>query len=285
MELIKRKILLENSVDRNNHSPTYGTLTATTFFLNVFLTQSGDDMGVFTDLPFIPQSSNSTVDYSELTAKLNASGYTFPFMTGGTPSVVASRSEHSLRLTGLTEANYYSTGNTIVSGVTDSKLEDVRNYNTTNPYQVGFNTDKEVYINAQGQSIVGVDRVTQVGSATTYVTGVDELDPFIGTIGQGSGLLYEEFTGLTRTSAIGEDITYTTVKYKSQGWNATNTSLSALTKYEYLLGIISPPEIKSDIFIDRGITSVLDQHLRLSEIRNLSELERYGNGFYKLNKV
>jgi hypothetical protein len=60
--------------------------------------------------------------------------------------------------------------------------------------------------------------------------------------------------------------------------------LSALTKEEYLFGIISPPEVQSDVFIDRGATSVLDMHLRLSEIGNISELTRYGNGFYKLNK-
>ena len=64
----------------------------------------------------------------------------------------------------------------------------------------------------------------------------------------------------------------------------SNSSLSAITKEEYLFGIIFPPEVKSEVFIERGITSVMDKHLRLSEIKNLNELSRYGNGFYKLNK-
>jgi hypothetical protein len=61
-------------------------------------------------------------------------------------------------------------------------------------------------------------------------------------------------------------------------------SLSALTKEEYLFGIISPPEVQSDVFIDRGITTVMDKHLRMSEIKNLGQLSRYGNGFYNLTK-
>jgi hypothetical protein len=28
----------------------------------------------------------------------------------------------------------------------------------------------------------------------------------------------------------------------------------------------------------------MDKHLRLSEIKDLNKLSRYGNGFYKLNK-
>ena len=50
MELIKRKIVLEDSTDRNYNSSTWGTVTASTFYINVFLTQNIDDMGLFTDL-------------------------------------------------------------------------------------------------------------------------------------------------------------------------------------------------------------------------------------------
>jgi hypothetical protein len=55
-----------------------------------------------------------------------------------------------------------------------------------------------------------------------------------------------------------------------------------LTKEEYLFGIISPPEVQSDVFIDRGITTIFEKHLKLSEITNLDELARYGKGFYNL---
>ena len=55
MEIIRRKILLENSIDRMTGS-TYGVLTATTFNISIFLTQKFDDMGLFTDMPFIQTS-------------------------------------------------------------------------------------------------------------------------------------------------------------------------------------------------------------------------------------
>ena len=82
--VVKRKILLENSIDRTFKSPNWGSITANTFYINVFLTQNVDDMGLFTDIEyFSADTSNPTpVDYSILTSKLLLSGYTFPFMSG-----------------------------------------------------------------------------------------------------------------------------------------------------------------------------------------------------------
>jgi hypothetical protein len=57
--------------------------------------------------------------------------------------------------------------------------------------------------------------------------------------------------------------------------------LSASIKEEYLFGIISPPEVENQVFIDRGVVSIMDMHLRLSEIKDLGQLSRYGNGFIK----
>jgi hypothetical protein len=71
----------------------------------------------------------------------------------------------------------------------------------------------------------------------------------------------------------------------SEGWNETNTSLSALTKEEYLFGIISVPEIQNDVFIDRGKTTVFEKHLKLSGIKNINELVRYGNGYFNINRL
>ena len=59
---------------------------------------------------------------------------------------------------------------------------------------------------------------------------------------------------------------------------------SALTKEEYLFGIISKPEVKSDLFIDRGITTIFEKHLKLSEITNINELSRYGRGYFNVTK-
>ena len=40
----------------------------------------------------------------------------------------------------------------------------------------------------------------------------------------------------------------------------------------------------NDILIDRGINTVFQNHLQLSEIKNMSDLVNYGNGFYNITK-
>lgn len=291
MEILKRKILLEDSTDRNYNSSTYGVMTATSFYIKVLLTQNMDDMGLFTDVEYIPSVTfvSSPPDYSLLINKLIISGITFPFMTGGTPSImtgITGTTAITLRLTGKTAPNYYFYSNQKLSGATDTKIDDVKSYKSTNPYRIGFDTAKKTYINYAGTIINGVNRVFSIGEPSIYV--FDTLnDTNIGTNNQITGLLYKDYTGITRTVTIDSNlvtIPLTTVEYIGEGWNQTNVSLSALTKEEYLFGIISTPEVESDVFIDRGTTTVMELHLKLSEIKNLGQLDRYGNKFYNLTK-
>lgn len=290
MDIIKRKILLENSIDRTN-TKTWGALTATTFYLNIMLTQNVDDMGLFVDSDFVKKDvANTPVDYSPLISKLNSLGYSFPFMLGAQPqqtNYLANKTEkYTLRFPTKSEINYYNFGNTSITGSTDSKLEDVRSYAKDNPFRILFDTKTESYINYKGDLIDGVDRIKMKGEPTVYVFDAPN-DSTLGTNNQISGLQYKDYSGVTRTvnTEFGnENILRTDFRFITEGWNETNTSLSALTKEEYLFGIISQPEVESDVFIDRGTTSVSDLHLRLSEIKNLDQLSRYGNKLYKINR-
>jgi hypothetical protein len=244
MELIKRKILLEKSTDRNYNSPTWGTVTATTFYINVMLTQDIDNIGIFTDTDFIPNEN------------INQNSPNF-----------------TIKLTGLTESDYYSTNNQIVTGITESILSDVQSYSTLTPFQSNFVVNSEQYIDYLGNNINGTNQITSLDNPITYVFDTDKDDPKIGTINQQSGLLYQDLTGNT---------TSTSVSYIGQGWNGTNISLSALTKEEYLYGITDVPTIENDVFIDRGIATVNEKHFKLSEVTNLGELSRYGKGYFNL---
>ncbi len=274
MELIKRKILLETVVDRNYDSPTYGSITATSFYVNVMLTQNADDMGLFTDITYLPNFGNySPVDYTILKTKLASSGFTFPFMVGIVPSVIPSAINNDTRLTGKTPSDYYTNINDVITAQTESRIEDVRSYLTTDPYRTNFNIRKETYVNYSGETVAGVDRVTSIGVPKTYVIDADSSDPNIGTLEQKNGLVYYDFQSKTLVS------------YNGEGWNETNVSLSAITKEEYLFGVISKPEVKSDVFIDRGQTTIFEKHLKLSEIKNLDELARYGKGYFNLTKT
>lgn len=288
MEVIKRKILLENSIDRNIDSQTWGSLTASSFSINIQLTQTIDDMGLFTDIEFIPKTDiELQPDYSLLINKLNENGFTFPFMSGVVPiyfnNLFTETDEVVLRIPQKTVSQYYFYENNPLSGFTDSKLDDVRSYNNTTPYILGFNVNKETYVNYVGDLIDGVNKITSIGEPKIYVFDAID-DSTIGTINQITGLQYKDFSGAT-INQQGVDIPITTFRFITEGWNETNTSLSALTKEEFLMGIISRPEVENDVFIDRGVIPVLDYHLRLSEIRNLGQLQQYGNGYYKIDRT
>jgi len=289
MELLKRKILLENSIDRS-YSDNWGRLTAKTFNINIFLTQNIDDMGLFSDVEYIPKSSSYQMNYdilaSTLTVYNNPALLTFTQVNTPYFSIGTKFDQITLRYPQSNASDFYDYGgNTVLTGATDSKLEDLRSYKSLFP--VNFVVNSESYTYFDGSTTVdGVDLITQKGEPTVYVFDTPQtLD--IGTDNQIYGLQYKDYSAVTRNMVISGDTNnnpLTTFRFKREGWNQTNTSLSALTKEEYLFGITSVPEVKNDVFIDRGTTSVLDRHLRLSEISNIGELEEYGNGFYKLNK-
>lgn len=274
MELIKKTILLEESVDRNYNSSTYGLLTATSFYVNIMLTQNIDDMGMFTDIIYIPNfvGQNVPVDYGVLITKLQSSGITFPFMLGITPQNVAIF-DLDTRLTGKQTSDYYTYG-TVITATTESRIEEVKSYDNNQPYRLNFDTESETYLNFSGGTVSGVNRITRIGEPMTYVFDADKNDTNIGTINQNNGFVFNDFSGTNQT----------TISYIGQGWNQTNITLSAITKEEYLFGIISKPEVKNDVFIDRGITTVFEKHLKLSEIRTLDELQRYGRGYFNVTK-
>ena len=300
MEIIKRKILLEDSINRTENSVRvdcqpnpvgYGELTACTFYLKVMLTQNFDDMGMYTPQSFISAStvSEDQPDYTILHQKMLDLGLTFPFMSGGIPPASTSPEEFGsfIRISGKTLSEYFASAGTI-TGLTDSKISDVRSYDENNNYIVGFDVDKTPYTGYTGIALTGHSRVTQLGEPNIYVLDAVD-DANIGTTGQTTGLLYNDYSGQTRpvtNDYIDEElkIPVTSVQYKGEGWNETNTSLSALTMEHYLFGITSPPEVQSDVFIERGSTSVMENHLRLSEVESLEHLERYGNKFYNIVK-
>ena len=72
MEIIKRKRLLENyrSRDLNNN---YGEVTATTINIPIYLTQTYEDLGIYTDLDFEAFNDDYVGEY-----KLNRSDIDLP---------------------------------------------------------------------------------------------------------------------------------------------------------------------------------------------------------------
>jgi hypothetical protein len=226
-------------------------------YLKIPLNQNIEDIGLLTDFSF---QEGVQIDRCSGGLPLN-------FMNDGITS------------------QYYRFGN-IEQYVSDSKLEVVRTYDDNNRYIEGFDIKRENYINFEGESIIGVDRVINVNGQEIVYTVDAKRDLTLGTEEQSTGILYTDnpVSGVTIPNEFDSDITNTLVQYRAEGWNETNISTDPQIQEEYLLGIISQPEIESDVFIDRTDFSVLDRHLRLSEVESLDHLIRYGNGYYKINR-
>lgn len=69
---------------------------------------------------------------------------------------------------------------------------------------------------------------------------------------------------------------------KSSGMTPDMMSCSALTKSEVLLNVIDEAEVQSDVYIERGKNSGLESIIRLGEVDNIGDLEKYGYKFFNV---
>lgn len=302
MEVIKRKILLESLRSRYSGS-TYGTITATTINLLVPLTQDIKDLGMVHSLDFIPKGTispdtNKLVDYTLLINKLNDSFInTFNFSTNPNSTVTTTKSTLSpdTRNAGYGLLSYISNGIDI-SGYTESRVENSHSYGFTGDSRliIGRNVDLIPYYNFTGGTVTGINKVISNDNKNPliYTEFADNNDVNFGnTIPpyQQNGILFTSFTARFREPyAIvdnDDEISVTRMYYKGQSFNLTNVGLYASTRQEYLLYITSPPKVESDVFIERGGISVIPIHGQLAEINTLEQLEKFGNGFYKITRV
>lgn len=75
------------------------------------------------------------------------------------------------------------------------------------------------------------------------------------------------------------------ISYETSGLTKTNSIETEKIKLDYLIGVINKPKINIDVFIDRGSNSSFDKHMRLADIKTLSDLETYGNGYFKIKEI
>lgn len=146
----------------------------------------------------------------------------------------------------------------IISGYTDSRLNEVRTYDNTQPYQVGIN----------GVTNVIYDNNTPPNEKLVEYTinGID----YITTIGE--------------PIIIGTENLKTTTKYFFESSGCTEEEVN-LIKQEVEIGVVFPPKIEKEIFIERMSISVFEPQSRLGEIGSLEELETYRNGYYNIFNI
>ena len=301
MEVIKKKILIESLMSRFSGS-TYGTITATTINLLVPLTQDIKDLGMVHSLDYIPKGvinpvTKKLVDYSALINKLTANNITnFNFMKDPTVNFTTTKTTLSpdTRNAGYKISDYFSKGIDI-SAYTESRIENSHSYGFTGDSRliVGKNLNISTYINYTGGTVNNFTGVISNNNKNPliYTEFADSKDINFGKMVppyQENGFLFMSMTAETNEKyAVTDDFDETTITkifYKGQSFNSTNVELSAGTREEYLLYITAPPKVESDVFIERGGISVMPYHGQLAEINTLEQLEKFGNGFYKIKK-
>jgi len=216
----------------------------------------------------------------------------FPFMSGIVPQMLGptytniTNSPYT-RFSGSTVDDWFFSGG-FVSGFTNDKLNVVRSYDAADLYNPAVINNNDNYDNYLGIFISGATKVVDDTNPIIYAVDAESEDPFfqlIGTDAQTTGIRYKTYSdetyGLVSFDGQVESKPKTEFRFVGEGWNATNVDLMAYTRREYLMGIVSPPEVQSDVFIDRGATTVLEDHLILGEIRGLDALQDYRNGYFK----
>jgi hypothetical protein len=157
--------------------------------------------------------------------------------------------------------DYYSYNYTsvpfVITGYTESTLNDLAQYGPK--------------INlAGGKYKLGVQVTGTTGEIGTY-WGVDPTGTYSAyTINGVNYFDYEDYT------------IYVTESY---GLVPGDLVLSALTKNEAMLNVIDEPEIITNVFVERGKYTALENVMRLGEVDNVGDLEKYGYKYFNVEKV
>ena len=202
-----------------------------------------------------------TVPYSNVTIT-NPQGNIVFYPAGGSWASTPISYDYIFTGDSNTDVNdYYSYNYTsvpfVITGFTESTLNDLSQYGPK--------------INlAGGKYKLGVQVTGNTGSIGTY-WGVDPTGSYSAyTI---NGVNYFDY----------ED--YTIYVVDSYGLVPGDLVLSALTKNEALLNVIDEPEIITNVFIERGKYTALENVMRLGEVDNVGDLEKYGYKYFNVEKV
>jgi hypothetical protein len=168
----------------------------------------------------------------------------------------------------------------IFTGDSNTNINDYYSYNYTSvPFPITGYTESTLNDLAQfgpkinlagGKYKLGVQVTGTTGGIGTYY-GVDPTGTF--SAYTMNGTIYHDY----------EDFTiYFTDSY---GLVPDDLVLTALTKNEALLNVIDQPEIITNVYIERGKYAPLENVMRLGEVDNMGDLEKYGYKYFTIEKV
>jgi hypothetical protein len=141
----------------------------------------------------------------------------------------------------------------MITGTTSNRLSEISRYSTTEPYKVGVNGVTNITYNTNGSVNQIFYTLDSVNYITTIVTDNNNTVTSLPTT-------FQYF--------VNNDVT--------QNINAI--------KEEAKMGMIFPPKINNQLFIERFSLAIFEKHSRLATIKNIGSLEEYRNGYYNVIK-
>jgi hypothetical protein len=145
----------------------------------------------------------------------------------------------------------------MITGFTSNKLDLVKTYSLTNPYQIG------------------VKGVTNITYGTTNLTGITSVSYTIDNINYVTLLPSLVTTFFTNYSGYDFE-PYIIFPNKQNTFDI---------KEEAKMGMVFPPKVKNELFIERMDLAVFERHSRISETKSLEDLINYRNGYYIIKET
>lgn len=151
----------------------------------------------------------------------------------------------------------------MITGFTSHKLDVVSTYSKSNPFQVGVNGVTNIEYDPV--TLTGITKIYYTIGSIDYVTTYQpKLNSKIKTFNDGRILSPEHPTTFS-TSVSGYDFDdYYSIKEEAK------------------MGLVFPPKVSNELFIERMNVAVFERHSRLSEVKTLDGLIEYRNGYYNI---
>lgn len=159
----------------------------------------------------------------------------------------------------------YTIPYTDITGTTQDYLNDL-DYNSTSTDNTTFR-----YVSIGGSKIVQKKLYGNNGYNGVTI-GVDSF-----------GVSYSAYT-IDNLNYIDYSDGYTMITGTTVGYTKEEVLNAVLTRNEHFLGFIEEPTIYSDIFVERGKTTVMENNFRLGDVSNMVELTYYGGGYFTIKK-
>ena len=140
----------------------------------------------------------------------------------------------------------------MISGITSHKLDLISTYSSTQPFKIGTNGVTNISYNTDGS----ISQIFYTIGEINYITN------FIVTENKKNAFPTIFFSGI----------------------DDSETQNINIIKEEAKMGMVFPPKINNDLFIERMSLAVFERHSRLATIKSLGSLEEYSNGYYNVIK-